>query len=229
LPERTDQQRKLGTPVSFKKRTKIFATSATLNLWHARCVLLSPPKLSRSVLAGAELIAELFSAADWNTPSAAIGPAAPSENKSVPPPPTDFSQPVSFSRPLEVALLRALAYANERYHGHATLEHLLLALMVDADAVDAMTACQVDLDELRGDLTGYIDNDLKALVVDDERDAQPTAAFHRVVQRALRSAIAQGRSIVTAADLLMAMFDETESRAVWLLGQHGMTRSTPRT
>jgi ATP-dependent Clp protease ATP-binding subunit ClpA len=149
---------------------------------------------------------------------------APNENKSMPPPPTDFS----FSRPLEVALHRALAYANERYHEHATLEHLLLALMVDADAVDAMKACQVDLDALRGHLAGYVDNDLKELVVDSERDAQPTAAFHRVLQSATRSAIAQGRSVVTGADVLMAMFDETESRAVWFLGQYGMTRPTPR-
>jgi ATP-dependent Clp protease ATP-binding subunit ClpA len=129
----------------------------------------------------------------------------------------------SFSRALELTLHRAFACANARQHQYATLEHLLLALIDDADASALMKACQVDLAALRENLASFIDNDLKTLVTGDDRDATPTFAFQRVVQRALLHVRGLGREM-TGGDMLVAMFAETESRAVWLLGEQAMTR-----
>ena len=80
----------------------------------------------------------------------------------------------SFSRNLEETLHRAVAYANQRKHEYTTLEHLLLALIDDADAAGVMRACEVDLGDLKKSLTAYVDNELKSLVVDDGEDAKPT-------------------------------------------------------
>src|SRR5690606_16185029 len=88
------------------------------------------------------------------------------------------------SRNLEQTLHRALAFANERRHEFATLEHLLLALVDDQDAVAVMRACGVDLDRLREDLPHYLDSELESLVLDRPEDAKPTAGFQRVLQRA---------------------------------------------
>ena len=88
------------------------------------------------------------------------------------------------SRNLEKSLHRALAYANERRHEYATLEHLLLALTEDQDAVAVLRACGVDLDRLRREVLNYVDNDLGNLVAAHGDDAKPTASFQRVLQRA---------------------------------------------
>ena len=125
---------------------------------------------------------------------------------------------LSFSRELELAFQRALAYANQREHEYATLEHLLLALIDEADAAAVMKACGVDRDALKEKLVGYIDDDLKSLVTDDGRASRPTAAFQRVVRRAVLHAQGLDRD-TTGADLLVAIFAETESPAVWLLGE----------
>ena len=89
------------------------------------------------------------------------------------------------SRNLEKSLHRALAHANERRHEYATLEHLLLALTDDQDAVAVLRACSVDLDRLRRDVLTYVDNELTNLVSDHSDDAKPTARFQRVLQRAV--------------------------------------------
>ena len=130
----------------------------------------------------------------------------------------------SFSRNLERSLHRALAYANERQHEYATLEHLLLALTEDDDAVAVMQACNVDLDRLREELHRYLDEDLSNLVVDSEEDAKPTAGFQRVIQRALIHVQTSGRESVTGANVLVAIFSERESHAVFYLQQQDMTR-----
>jgi ATP-dependent Clp protease ATP-binding subunit ClpA len=80
----------------------------------------------------------------------------------------------------------------------------------------------VSLDALKGKLTSYIENDLKSLVTDHGRASRPTAAFQRVMQRAMLDAQGLGRD-TTGADLLVAIFAETESHAVWLLGEQDMT------
>ena len=130
----------------------------------------------------------------------------------------------SFSRPLEQSLHRALATANERHHEFATLEHLLLALLEDQDAIAVMRACTVDLDQLRKSLVDYIDNELTNLIVDGEADAKPTAGFQRVIQRAVIHVQSSGREDVTGANVLVAIFAERESHAAYFLQEQDMTR-----
>jgi ATP-dependent Clp protease ATP-binding subunit ClpA len=128
------------------------------------------------------------------------------------------------SRNLEQTLHRALAFANERRHEFATLEHLLLALVEDQDAVAVMRACGVDLDRLRNDLKTYLDNELESLVLDRPEDAKPTAGFQRVLQRAAIHVQSSGREEVTGANVLVALFSERESHAVYFLQEQEMTR-----
>jgi ATP-dependent Clp protease ATP-binding subunit ClpA len=128
------------------------------------------------------------------------------------------------SRNLEQTLHRALAFANERRHEFATLEHLLLALVDDQDAVAVMKACGVDLDRLREDLTTYLNNELESLVLDRPEDAKPTAGFQRVLQRAAIHVQSSGREEVTGANVLVALFSERESHAVYFLQEQEMTR-----
>ena len=130
----------------------------------------------------------------------------------------------SFSASLEDTLHRALGFANERGHEYATLEHLLLALVDDADAGAVMRACELDLDELRGTLTEYVDNEMGELSVDDNEDAKPTAGFQRVIQRAVIHVQNAGREEVTGANILIAMFAERESHAAYFLAERDMTR-----
>jgi ATP-dependent Clp protease ATP-binding subunit ClpA len=130
----------------------------------------------------------------------------------------------SFSRPLEESLHRAVAYANQRKHEYATLEHLLLSLVDDEDAAAVMRACDVDLQALRTTLTNYVDNELRSLVVDDGEDAKPTAGFQRVIQRAVIHVQSSGREEVTGANVLVAIFSERESHAAYFLQEQDMTR-----
>ncbi|MEX0365761.1 ATP-dependent Clp protease ATP-binding subunit ClpA [Ruegeria sp. HKCCD8929] len=131
----------------------------------------------------------------------------------------------SFSSTLEQAIHAALAAANERRHEFATLEHLLLALLEEPDAVRVMKACSVDLDELRSTLVEFIDEDLSNLVTDiDGSEAVPTAAFQRVIQRAAIHVQSSGRTEVTGANVLVAIFAERESNAAYFLQEQDMTR-----
>jgi ATP-dependent Clp protease ATP-binding subunit ClpA len=130
----------------------------------------------------------------------------------------------SLSRSLEQALHRAIRLASERHHEYATLEHLLLALVDDADAAQVMRACNVDLDQLRASLTKYVDDDLATLTIDDGEDAKPTTGFQRVVQRAVLHVQNSGREEVTGANVLVALFSERESHAVYYLQEQNMTR-----
>ncbi len=131
----------------------------------------------------------------------------------------------SFSSTLEQAIHAALALANERRHEFATLEHLLLALLDEPDAVRVMRACNVDLDELRGTLSDFIEEELSNLVTDiDGSEAVPTAAFQRVIQRAAIHVQSSGRTEVTGANVLVAIFAERESNATYFLQEQDMTR-----
>jgi ATP-dependent Clp protease ATP-binding subunit ClpA len=130
----------------------------------------------------------------------------------------------SFSRQLEESLHRAVAYANQRKHEYATLEHLLLSLVDDEDAAGVMRACDVDLGSLRTTLTNYVDNELRSLVVDDGEDAKPTAGFQRVIQRAVIHVQSSGREEVSGANVLVAIFSERESHAAYFLQEQDMTR-----
>ncbi|TBN43986.1 ATP-dependent Clp protease ATP-binding subunit ClpA [Paracoccus subflavus] len=131
----------------------------------------------------------------------------------------------SFSTTLEQAIHQALALANEHRHELATLEHLLLALTEETDAVKVMRACNVDLDELRKLLLDFIEDDLSTLITDVEgSEAVPTAAFQRVIQRAAIHVQSSGRQEVTGANVLVAIFAERESNAAFFLQEMDMTR-----
>ncbi|ALG69719.1 Clp protease ClpX [Azospirillum thiophilum] len=128
------------------------------------------------------------------------------------------------SRNLEQTLHRALAHANERRHEYATLEHLLLALTEDSDATAVLRACGIDLDRLRAELSDYLDNELANLITNRPDDAKPTAGFQRVLQRAAIHVQSSGREEVTGANVLVALFSERESHAVYFLQEQEMTR-----
>src|SRR5919108_1548712 len=128
------------------------------------------------------------------------------------------------SRNLEKTLRRALALANARQHEYATLEHLLMALLDDEDALAVLKACAVEVDRLRGSLNEFLDHELTSLAVDGVVDAKPTAGFQRVIQRAAIHVQSSGRSEVTGANVLVALFSERESHAVYFLQEQDMTR-----
>ncbi|MGR3781432.1 MAG: Clp protease N-terminal domain-containing protein, partial [Albimonas sp.] len=131
----------------------------------------------------------------------------------------------SFSKTLEEAIHFALSLANERKHELATLEHLLLALIDEPDAARVMKACGVNLDTLRESLTRFVDNELEALVSDvDGSEAAPTTGFQRVIQRAAIHVQSSGRTEVTGANVLVAIFAERESHAAFFLQEQDMTR-----
>ncbi len=130
----------------------------------------------------------------------------------------------SFSRNLEETLHRAVAYANQRKHEYATLEHLLLSLTDDAEGAAVMRACNVDLELLKKNLVNYLDTELKSLVMDTGEDAKPTAGFQRVIQRAVIHVQSSGRDDVTGANVLVAVFSERESHAAFFLQEQDMTR-----
>src|ERR1700760_2522926 len=130
----------------------------------------------------------------------------------------------TFSRSLEQSLHRALALANERHHEYATLEHLLLALVDDQDAAAVMRACNVDLEQLKANLTDYVDTELKNLAGSGREESKPTAGFQRVIQRAMIHVQSSGREEVTGANVLVAIFAERESHAAYFLQEQDMTR-----
>ncbi|MEM0935507.1 MAG: ATP-dependent Clp protease ATP-binding subunit ClpA [Pseudomonadota bacterium] len=131
----------------------------------------------------------------------------------------------SFSNTLEQAIHAALGLANARRHELATLEHLLLALIDEPDAAKVMQACDVDLDELRKTLEAFIEDDLSTLITEVEgSEAVPTAAFQRVIQRAAIHVQSSGRTEVTGANVLVAIFAERESNAAYFLQEQDMTR-----
>ncbi len=130
----------------------------------------------------------------------------------------------SFASALESTLHKALEAASSRRHEYATLEHLLLALVDDEHASKVMSACGVDLGELKTTVAHYLDTELEALKVDQATDPSPTSGFQRVVQRAILHVQSSGRDEVTGANVLVALFSERESYAVYFLQQQDMSR-----
>ena len=128
------------------------------------------------------------------------------------------------SRNLEESLHRAIALASERRHEYATLEHLLFALTEDRDAVAVLRACGVDIEKLQKELNEYLDGELEMLIASLVEDPKPTAGFQRVLQRAAIHVQSSGREEVTGANVLVAMFSERESHAVYYLQAQDMTR-----
>ncbi len=130
----------------------------------------------------------------------------------------------SFARELEATLHNALAAASSRKHEYATLEHLLLALIDDEHASKVMEACSVEIADLRNAVAHYLDTELESLKVEGDTDPSPTSGFQRVVQRAILHVQSSGRDEVTGANVLVALFSERESYAVYFLQQQDMSR-----
>lgn len=139
-------------------------------------------------------------------------------------PAAEYRNMPSFAESLEKTLHQALHNAADRRHEYATLEHLLLALIDDADAAQVMQACGVDLGELGDAVTHYLDNELDSLKVAEKTDPAPTSGFQRVVQRAILHVQSSGKDVVTGANVLVALFSERESYAVYFLQQQDMSR-----
>jgi hypothetical protein len=181
-----------------------------------------------------ELIAQAFGVRDWNTLSAMLSaePAKPADPPKAADPPPIYaparpvrSGHVGFSRDLEETLHQAVALANQRKHGYATPEHLLLALADDPDAAAVLTACNVDKDGLKMAMAAYLDTELSSILVEGgDASPAPTASFQRIIQRAVIHVQASARGDVTGANVLVAIFSERESRAAGLLIEQKLTR-----
>jgi len=178
-----------------------------------------------------ELIARAFGVPDWNTLAAAIRPAATAVPEKTPQPPpaaedakTTGAPPNLLSTQLESTLNRAFAYAKGRKHEEITVEHLLLCLLEDADALRVMAGCRIDPGELRKGLHTYMDNELQTQAGEAGEKPRPTLAFQRVLQRAVYHVQNAGRPPVTGMNVLVATFSEKESYAAKLLNEQGMTR-----
>ncbi|MCP5402060.1 MAG: ATP-dependent Clp protease ATP-binding subunit ClpA [Novosphingobium sp.] len=130
----------------------------------------------------------------------------------------------SFAQSLEKTLHSALSHASERNHEYATLEHLLLALIDDQDAAQVMQACGVDLGDLGDVVRQYLDQEYQSLKTEDKGDPAPTAGFQRVIQRAILHVQSSGKDTVTGANVLVALFSERDSYAVYFLQQQDMSR-----
>ena len=130
----------------------------------------------------------------------------------------------SFAQNLEKTLHAAIDSARDRRHEYATLEHLLLALVEDEDAAEVMTACGVDLEELANVVKAYLDQEYQSLQTEEGSEPQPTAGFQRVIQRAILHVQSSGKDTVTGANVLVALFSERDSYAVYFLQQQDMSR-----
>ena len=128
------------------------------------------------------------------------------------------------SQELEYVLNQAFIKATRKRQEFITIEHLLLALLGNPSAVDVLKACGADLDALAEQLNNFIEETCPVLPEGEEREAQPTLGFQRVLQRAVFHVQASGKKEVTGANVLVALFSEKDSQAVYFLNQQGITR-----
>ncbi|WP_395681087.1 ATP-dependent Clp protease ATP-binding subunit ClpA [Dokdonella sp.] len=129
-----------------------------------------------------------------------------------------------FSKDLEVTIGQCYKEAREQRHEFMTVEHLLLALLDNASAIAVLRACGADTAKLARDLRSIITETVPVLPQNDERDTQPTLGFQRVLQRAVYHVQSSGRKEVTGANVLVAIFGEKDSHAVYFLGQQDVSR-----
>jgi len=128
------------------------------------------------------------------------------------------------NKALEISLNDAFRLARERQHELMTVEHLLVALLDNPEASEALRACGIDFAGLKSDLLTYIDRSTPRFPENDLGETQPTLGFQRVLQRAVFHVQSSGNSEVTGANVLVAIFSEQESQAVYLLNKHEVTR-----
>ncbi|MBM3341152.1 MAG: ATP-dependent Clp protease ATP-binding subunit ClpA [Betaproteobacteria bacterium] len=124
---------------------------------------------------------------------------------------------------LEVSLHMAFMEARQKRHEFITVEHLLLALLDNPSASEVLKACAVDIDDLRKQLQGFV-TEHTPILAGDEVDTQPTLGFQRVIQRAILHVQSSGKKEVTGANVLVAIFGEKDSHAVFFLNQKGVSR-----
>jgi ATP-dependent Clp protease ATP-binding subunit ClpA len=125
---------------------------------------------------------------------------------------------------LEVSLHMAFVEARQKRHEFITVEHLLLALLDNPTAAEVLRACGANMDELRKQLSQHISEQTPRIAQDREIDTQPTLGFQRVIQRAILHVQSSGKKEVTGANVLVAIFGEKDSHAVYYLQQQGITR-----
>lgn len=125
---------------------------------------------------------------------------------------------------LEVSLHMAFMDARQKRHELITVEHLLLAMIDNPTAADVLRSCGANLDNLRSELVGYIEEHTPTVDGTDEVDTQPTLGFQRVIQRAILHVQSSGKKEVTGANVLVAIYGEKDSHAVFFLHQQGVTR-----
>jgi len=125
---------------------------------------------------------------------------------------------------LEVSLHMAFVEARQKRHEFITVEHLLLALLDNPSAAEALRACGANLEQLRKDLVRFIGEHTPTVSGEDEIDTQPTLGFQRVIQRAILHVQSSGRKEVNGANVLVAIFGEKDSHAVYYLQKQGVTR-----
>lgn len=128
------------------------------------------------------------------------------------------------SRELEDSLNNAFKEARSQNHEFMTVEHLLLALMTNEGVIEVLKACGSDLDSLKSDLLAFLDETTPLLPPDDERDTQPTLGFQRVLQRAVFHVQSSGKQEVNGLNVLVAIFSEQESQAVYFLKKQDISR-----
>jgi ATP-dependent Clp protease ATP-binding subunit ClpA len=128
------------------------------------------------------------------------------------------------SKELERTLNTAFQAARQKRHEFMTVEHLLLALLDNKDAVEVLRACNAKLDILKAELSRFLEDTIPKLSLRDLRDTQPTLAFQRVLQRAVFHVQSSGKRDVTGANVLVSMFAERESQAIYLLDKQEITR-----
>ena len=128
------------------------------------------------------------------------------------------------SKNLEISLHRALGIAKKHSHEYATLEHLLLALADDPDASSVMRGCGIQIADMKQNVSGFLENELNSLVIDSVDEARPTAGFQRVIHRAAIHVQSAGKSEVTGANVLVALFSERDSHAVFFLQEQELSR-----
>ena len=125
---------------------------------------------------------------------------------------------------LEVSLHMAFMEARQKRHEFITVEHLLLAMLDNPSAAKVLRACAADIDELRKTLADFVTTQTPTIAGSGEVDTQPTLGFQRVIQRAILHVQSSGKKEVTGANVLVAIFGEKESHAVYFLSQQGISR-----
>ena len=125
---------------------------------------------------------------------------------------------------LEKTIKRAISYANDRQQEYVTLEHLLLALIDDEDALGVLKACNVDVKNLKISLIKYLDQELESITSATVQEAEPSASFQRVLQKTASHVYTSESTKINGANVLVSFFSERESHAVYFLQKQDMSR-----